>query len=290
MGLKLPVAYRHRLEYAGFRLAVAGARMLPIEASSWVSGKLWRLIASRLYRQKRALENIALAFPEMPLAQRKALAGDMWENLGRTFAESFKLSAIDAGDRVGFEPPERFDALARGGPFIVCSLHLGNWEVLGIAGKHIGVPLTGVYQRLSNPLVEDQIYKMREPFYGGGLLPKTPMTARTLLRTIRAGGYPCFLADLRDDRGAQVPFFGYPSRSNTFPALLARVTGLPLYACAAFRHPGVRFTIRIEPIAVPHTGDRDADAVAATAALQLQFESFIRAAPEQWMWAHRKWD
>ena len=263
---------------------------MPIATASWLSGKLWRLIASRLYRQKRAIDNLTLAFPDLTVLERTRIAVAMWENLGRTFAESFKLATIDAGNRVSFEPAERFNALAKSGAFIVCSLHLGNWEILGIAGKHLGVPLTGVYQRLSNPLVEAHILKMRKPFYGGGLLPKTPVTARSLLRTIRAGGYPCFLADLRDDKGVAVPFFGHPSRSNVFPALLARVTGLPLYACAAFRHPGVRFTIRIEPVAVPRTDDRDADAVTATAALQRQFEAFIREAPEQWMWAHRKWD
>ena len=38
------------------------------------------------------------------------------------------------------------------------------------------------------------------------------------------------LADLRDDNGAAVPFFGTPALSTVFPALLARKTGRPLYA------------------------------------------------------------
>jgi len=41
---------------------------------------------------------------------------------------------------------------------------------------------------------------------------------------------------------------------------------------------------------IPETDDREADAVAAAAALQGQFEAFIREAPKQWMSAHRKWD
>ena len=109
-------------------------------------------------------------------------------------------------------------------------------------------------------------------------------------RPPRQGGYPAFLADLRDDRGAAVPFFGAPARSTVFPALLARTTGLPLYAGAAFRRPDVHFVIRGARIPVPETNDREADAIVATAALQKQFETFIREAPEQWMWAHRKWD
>lgn len=281
---------RYRLEYAGFRLVQAAATALPLEAVSLSSGIAWRLIAPHLYRQERALRNLALAYPEMPLKERKRLAADMWENLGRTFAESFHLKEIVAENRIRFEPEERFDAMARGGPFVVCGLHLGNWEVVAYAGKRMGVPLTGVYQRLSNPLVDRATHKLRAFLYEGGLLPKLPVSARVLLRRAQEGGYPAFLADLRDDRGARVPFFGRLARSNTFPALLARTTGLPLYAGTAFRLPNVRFVIRVEPVPIPHTNDRAADAIAGTAALQAQFEAFIREAPEQWMWAHRRWD
>jgi Kdo2-lipid IVA lauroyltransferase/acyltransferase len=281
---------RFRLEYAGFRAAEAVTRALPLEAASRLSGLSWRLIAPHLYRQERVMRNLALAYPDMTEDERRRLAADMWENLGRTFAESFHLERIAAEGRVTFDSEEQMDALARGGPCVVCGLHLGNWELVAYASKRMGVPFTGVYQRMSNPLVDAETRKMRAFLYEGGLLPKTPVTARSLLRAAKSGGYPAFLADLRDDRGAPVPFFGHPARSNVFPALLARTTGLPLYAGAAYRLPGVCFRIKAVRVPIPQTDDRDADALAATAALQAQFEAFIREAPEQWMWGHRKWD
>ena len=281
---------RHRLEFAGFRLAEGLARALPLEVASRVSGLGWRLIAPHLYRQERVMRNLALAYPDMALDARKKLAAGMWENLGRTFAEVFHLERIAAEGRVTFESEAEIDAIARGGSCVVCALHLGNWELVAYAGKRMGAPLTGVFQRMNNPFVDAETHKLRAFLYEGGLLPKTPATARRLLEAAKTGGYPAFLADLRDDRGAAVPFFGHPARSNVFPALLARTTGLKLYAGAAYRLPGVRFRIKVARIPIPETEDRAADAVAATAALQAQFEAFIREAPEQWMWGHRKWD
>jgi KDO2-lipid IV(A) lauroyltransferase len=280
---------RYRLEYIVFRAAQAAATSLPLEAVSWSSGLAWGLIAPRLHRQERALRNLALAYPELPDAERKRIAGAMWENLGRTFGESFRLRTIVEEKRVRFEPMEQLEEIIRGGPCVVCGMHLGNWELVAYASKLMGVPFSGVYQRLSNPLVDEESRKLRAFLYDGGLLPKTPVTARSLMKAAKSGGYPAFLADLRDDNGAAVPFFGHPALATVFPALLARKSGLPLYAGAAFREPKVRFVIRGARVEVPRTDDPAADAVAGTAALHAQFEAFIRQAPEQWMWAHRKW-
>jgi Kdo2-lipid IVA lauroyltransferase/acyltransferase len=280
---------RYRLEYMVFRAAQAAATALPLEAVSSTSGLAWRLIAPRLHRQERALRNLKLAYPELSDAERERIAVGMWENLGRTFGESFRLKEIVAQKRVRFEPMEQLEEIIRGGPCVVCGMHLGNWELVAYASKLMGVPFSGVYQRLSNPLVDEESRKLRAFLYDGGLLPKTPVTARSLMKAAKSGGYPAFLADLRDDNGAAVPFFGAPALATVFPALLARKTGLPLYAGAAFREPKVRFVIRGARIEIPHTDDPAADAVAGTAALHAQFEAFIRQAPEQWMWAHRKW-
>jgi KDO2-lipid IV(A) lauroyltransferase len=279
------------LEFAGLWLAIVLARAIPVQAASWLSGNIWRLIAPRLRRHKRALANLELAYPEKSLGEREAIAAAMWENLGRTFIESFRIKTLTQSDRIVFEPAQGFDEAARGAkPFIVCGLHLGNWEILAHGGQRLGVSLIGVYQRLSNPHIEILLHSIRAPLYKAGLTPKTPLAARVLLRAIKNGACPCFLADLRDDNGPFVPFFGQPARSTVFPALLARTTGVPLYAGAAFRRPGGRFSIRIAPILMPQTNNSAADALVATQALQRQYEAFIREAPEQWMWAHRKWD
>ena len=166
----------------------------------------------------------------------------MWENLGRTFGESFHLREIAAQKRVRFEPPEQLEDIIRGGPCVVCGLHLGNWELVAYASKLMGASFTGVYQRLSNPLVDEETRKLRAFLYQGGLLPKTPVSARALMKAAKAGGYPAFLADLRDDNGAAVPFFGMPALSTVFPALLARKAGLPLYA--GRRLPGTQGAVR----------------------------------------------
>lgn len=280
---------RFRLEYIGFRALQAAARALPLETASAASGLCWRLIAPHLHRQERALANLRLAYPELSDRERERIAAAMWENLGRTFGESFHLEEIVAEKRIRFEPMEQLEDIIRGGPCVVCGLHLGNWELVAYASKLMGASFTGVYQRLSNPLVDEETRKLRAFLYDGGLLPKTPVSARALMKTARSGGYPAFLADLRDDNGTAVPFFGAPALATVFPALLARKAGLPLYAGAAFREPEVRFVIRAARVEVPHTDDHAADAVMGTAALHAQFEAFIRQAPEQWMWAHRKW-
>ena len=68
--------------------------------------------------------------------------------------------------------PAATNEITGGGPCVVCGLHLGNWELVAYAGKRMGAPFTGVFQRISNPYVDAETYKMRAFLYEGGLLPR----------------------------------------------------------------------------------------------------------------------
>jgi len=289
-------ALRYRIEDLGFVCAGAIARALPLTVASWISGRIWRTLGPLVSgRHERALANLAMAYPALSDKERCAIARAMWDNFGRTFAESFRLAEIASGHSVALGNP---DALTSGLQHqdsqhqgtIICAPHQANWEIAVLAvTARTGKKPAGVYQRIKNPLVDARVRAMRAALYPGGLFPKNSQTARQLIRIARDGGTLAMLADQRDFRGLRVPFFGQPAPSTPFPAMLARTYGLKLFAGQIVRMPGVRFRIDLIEIAVPKTDDKDADIFEATAALQSEFERTIRERPEQWMWSHRRW-
>ncbi len=281
---------KYRVEYIAFISVALVARALPLETSSAWFGAIWRLFAPLSRRHERAIANLALAFPEKSREDRDRVARDMWEMLGRIFAEFFHLDEIYNSDRI--DASRVLAGMAEGAGYaqsIVCACHQGNWEIAALAPARMGVKVGGIYQRITNPLVDQAARAMRSRYYPGGLSAKGPRAGAQALRAVRQGGCLALLADLRDNAGLKVPFFGHLAPSSPFPAHAARLLNVPLYALFIERAPGVRFRISIERIEVPRSTDRDADVLAATASLQAAFERSIRLHPEQWMWAHRRW-
>jgi len=285
----LPKRIQFRLEYAAVRLAAAMLGALSLESASNLSGALWRICAPWLPRHARAAANLARAMPELTLAERRRVLLAMWENLGRTFGEFFHLSHLAEDGRLTVEDPIAFAALAARPGLVACAPHMGNWETLGAYAIQQGARIAGIYRELSNPLVERFVFDLRAPLYPAGLMPKSALAARRLVKQARAGGIIAFLADQREARGVASPFFGRLAPSTPFPAFVARSLDLPLCAMRVLRLPGPRFSLRVIEVPVPKTNDRDADVRDATAKLQAHFEAFIREAPEQWMWAHKRW-
>jgi len=282
---------RYRIEDLAFITAGFVLKSLPIETASWLSGCIWRFFGPRVGRRHaRALANLARAYPERSESERAAIARNMWENLGQTFAESFHLEELAASHRVELSSPEVFATILPGRGYVICAPHQANWEIAVLAtAARAKIKPAGVYQRIKNPLVDARVRRMRAFLYPGGLYPKNSQTARQLIRYAREGGVIAMLADQRDFRGLRVPFFGHLAPSTPFPAMVARTYGLKLYAGEIVRNPHVRFTIRLNEIKIPKTEDREADILSATALLQSEFERTIRKHPEQWMWSHRRW-
>ena len=282
--------FQHRLEYVGVRVAGAVLRAMPVEWTSAAMGWVMGLIMPRTSKHKRALENLALALPELDAAEREAIARRMWTNLGRVSGEAFQIDRlVDDPSRVEL-PPEfgELESAAKEG-VIAATAHLGNWEITGVLPRRSGLPFAAIYQELHNPYVERYLKSMRDPAYSSGLYAKGPQLGQRMVRLAREGVCIGMAADFRELRGVPVTFFGEEAYGTPLPAMLARLSGRPLVAGAILRTKGVRFRMVMRFIPVPVTEDRDADIRAATQSLHDAFEAFIRLAPDQWMWSHRKW-
>ena len=289
---------RYRIEYLGLRLLVALVRAVPIEVGVRCSGKAWRLLAPFDRRHGRALENLAIAFPEKAPAEREAIALAMWENLGRVMAETMQLDRIIADPSRIVIGKENIFGRYRGklGAVIGVTLHMGNWELaiwpLTIAGNKPAA----IYRSVKNPYVDRYLREIRRQLYPGGLLGKGrnreegQTTARLIMDFVRQGGRLGLVCDLHDRSGIEVPFFGRPARSVAIPAIIARRVGARIWMGRCLRvGKQSRFHIEFKELKVPRTANQATDVKWITAKMQEQFEAWVREAPEQWMWSNRRW-
>jgi KDO2-lipid IV(A) lauroyltransferase len=284
------ISFRHVLEYAALRLLAGLLRLMGIDAASAMMGRAWQKVGPHTRRHERVKANLTRAFPDLPKARIDEIALQQWNNLGRTFAESFLIDRFFAEpDRIDFRAGPIADRLEGSGKgFVLVSLHTANWELICIpvAGRF---ELTGLYQKLSNPLADDYLTAMRRTIYRGGLLSKSVSTPRTAMRIARDGGGVAILADQRERKGIEVEFFGQKTKANPFPAMIARRLDIPLVAGRTVRTGGARFHVEAAIIDPVRTDDASADVEAITQAIQKQFEDWIRDCPGQWMWIHDRW-
>ena len=120
-----------RLEYYALRAVVGLVRSLPLEVATRISASTWKTLAPRINpkRHRRALDNIAVAFPEKSEAERAALVRAHWGNLGRVMVETMRMDEILADPaRIEIRSDKVFNRY-RGklGPIVGISLHMGNW-------------------------------------------------------------------------------------------------------------------------------------------------------------------
>lgn len=288
---------RYRLEYYGLRLIIAGVRALSIDRAARISAKLWRWIAPYQRRHKRALENLAIAFPEKTPEEREAIARAMWANLGRVMAETMLIDRL-------VQEPERIEIISdkvfsrykdKLGPAVGVSLHMGNWELAIWPLTLAGAEPAAIFRTVKNPYVDAYLREQRKALYPGGLFGKgtaeeSQRTARIMTDYVRQGGRLGIVADLHDRTGLPVPFFGHPAPSVVAPALIARRVGARIWMARCIRvGTESRFQIELKELRVPRTANMGSDIRETTAAMQRQFEDWIRETPEQWMWSNRRW-
>ena len=272
---------RHRLEYGALRFLIGIVRLMPVDTAANFSGKVWRTVAPHLRRHRRALENLAIGYPEQTPEWRERVARDMWENLGRVMAETMQIDRlIREPGRITIANQDIFERYkGKLGPLIGASLHMGNWELAIWPLTLAGTNPAAVYRTVKNPYVDAYLRHQRRDLYPGGLLGKGKVdgsreegqkTARQIMDHVRSGGKLGVVCDLYDKSGLPVPFFGTPARSVAIPAMIARRVGARIWLSRCMRVGKTSyFRIELKELKVPRTANAGDDVKWATAAMQI---------------------
>jgi KDO2-lipid IV(A) lauroyltransferase len=290
-----PVAFRHRVEYAALRGALGGLGALGFRRASDFGAHLARLGHSPFGIRRRVVETqIAAAFPDWTPQRVTATAKAAYENLGRTTIETAVLSRYGPAQVLElFEECRDWhtleSAMAKGRGVILVAGHLGNWELAGSYIAARGVPIEAVARQMENPLFDAFLTRTRrriglEIVWDGDAVRRVP-------RTLRANRVVAFLID----QGAAglastwVPFFGRFAKTPRGPAVFALRLQTPVIFVAPLRLPDGRFSMSMEEVPVRPTGDRNADIDRIVADYTVALERWVRRAPEQYFWHHRRW-
>ncbi len=246
-------------------------------------------------RRERAVGNLMRSFPDWD--RDRAL--DVAE---RSFQHMFQVFMVDAlvtprlvnddtwQSYVELGTVDRaLQTLKPGNPALLITGHCGNWELLGYVLSMRGFDVSAVARPLDNPLINDWFLGIRES-RGLSIITKWGATP-VLQETLQRGGLVGFIADQNaGDQGLFVPFFGRLASSYKSIGLLAMHQNCPIIAGHTVRRRGLRYRLECTDIISPEDwADQPDPLFYITARYNFAIEKMIRAAPEQYLWLHRRW-
>jgi len=285
-------AFRGRIVYTILTTLGAVVRRLPLSFARGcgvILGMLAWLIARR--DRKRALQNIAIAFPEWPAGRRRKTIRATFRHLGKAFFEILWMPNINArnlGDHIEYEGFDRtLEQMRAGRSVIVFTAHCGNWECLayGVGLASEGLPVSVLQRERNEADINRYISDLRAGAGVHTIDRGSAGAARELIQSTRRGGILAFLIDqnIRTE-SAKVPFFGKPALTSIGPAKLAIRTKALVVAGFVERQANGKHRIRFhEPF------EASGDAIELTARLTNVIEEQIRRVPEQWVWFHDRY-
>ena len=275
-----------RLGLGMMKLMVALPFRGQIAVGDWI-GRLLSHIARR--RRRIAAINLDLCFPELSPTEREALLEAHFAALGiGLFETAMAWWAPDEKlrDLVQVAGAEHLDqALARGKGVILLTGHFTLLE-LGARFMTMQQPFHVMYRPHKNPLYESAQRRQRE--WRSRLPPLRHDDLRGLLRAFKQGRAVWYAPDQNHGlrNSVFVPFFGIPTCTITATSRLTELRGAAVVPYFPRRLPGAAgYEITILPALENFPSG---DVIADITFINELLEQYIRQAPEQYLWVHRR--
>ncbi len=294
------MALREKLEYAATIATLNFSRILPEEAvyALFKGFALLFYIASGR-RRNLALRNTEIAFPEMPIKERRVLVKKSYVNLSESMALNTlimtnRVSNERLMDMVETDDWERFDRTTDNSKgLLAITGHLGNWELMPqYAALRLGRQVHVIARKGNNLLLEERIVRPLRERFGVTVFYKKNALMR-IMKAIKKGDVCGLLIDqkLNPPEGIYVDLFGKPAPTTGSPALLQIRFGVTVQPAFMVKDGHRKYRLLIgEPVHWTDNGKPMEEQVHELTRIHQQIiEKMVRQYPDQWFWAHNRW-
>ena len=304
--MQLPLRYRFLLFLTGIRdwfiaklisLTLWIIRLIPLKFAARMFESFARWFGPKIWRHKVVMDNLAIAFPEKSIEERKQLAIDNWAQMARTLIEYIYLDEVfnlevemEESDTIEIVNGETFQKLRDDGlPAILFTGHIANFELLPMVSAKFGLQIQSMYRRPNNKHAAAQAEESRKS-YGDKFIASGAGASFQLMSALERGEHVGLLVDQKFRRGIKIPFFGKEAKTNPLLAKLARRYDCPVHGARSIRLPDGRFRLEItDELVLPRDKNGDVDIRGTTELVTNVIEEWVREYPEQWLWMHRRW-
>lgn len=281
---------RERVEYAIAVALLELLRSLPLKTSYRLGYGVARLLDLALPKlRKVAACNLAMAAPELSLAETRRITDGVFRSVGRMLVALARVPLINrnnVGEWISYQGLDNYQAAKKKGRgVLIATGHLGNWELSAFAHALMTEPMSVMVRPLDNPLV-DRLVESRRTMSGNQLIFKKD-AARSVLKALKLNQPVGILIDQNTSpsEGVFVNFFGKAACAGVAFVKLAYHSQAPVIpGFALWDEATQRYILHFLP-EVTLTGDPATD----TQKIHSILEEVIRQYPDQWMWIHRRW-
>ena len=264
-------------------------QILPVDFASGIGAFLVRIISRKFYRTTAATRTTLLRIhPDLSAADLDRLLFNMWQNIGRVWAESLITQRL-ARQRLEVTGIEHVkSAMDAGRPVIVPFLHIGNWEIIihvlaarGAVMNSIAEVQKGtIFDHILNQTRSSNKLNVIKPDFAG---------KRKIYQSLQRGEMLGIALDEFKNGKVWGPGFGRSfSESTNLDYLLHmakkfKAVLLPMYL---IRTQGVNFHLYISPPVSPDLLRDSAGEARLRQDLENWRESTVRSHIDQWYMLH----
>lgn len=287
---------KHIVEYLLLRFLIGIVNILSLRAAlavGWLLGSFFFYVLR--WRRDEAERRLEEVFGErFTPVERRRIAWLSFRNICFNAVEAARFKNMK---------PEQIDRMPLGqqikkvkqfydehGPLVLATIHMGNWDLAGVASRFEELPIFSIARRQKNPLTDELLNRMRGAT-GMDVVLNDSRVLQNVVRRLKNGDVLAILPDVRSrTKALSIDFLGGQANLGPGTAIFAQMAKCPIIPVVLTRNGWTQHDCTVfDPIVPDPSKNKTEERERIMQELISLFDREITKQPEQYFWFNKRW-